>query len=108
MTKIIIYFFNYTRTTHCIYIPLQHKLYVYDNVKSLILNDIMINNINLRLMKLFLTISLLSIIIYIGRTALMWAAYNRHTEVASFLIERGASIHIQDEDGESEDMTIHI
>ena len=108
MTKIIIYFFNYIRTTHCIYIPLQHTLYVYDNVKSLNLHDIMINNINLHVMKLFLAISLLSIIIYIGSTALMWAAYNGHTEVASLLIERGASIEIQDKDGESEDMIIQI
>ena len=69
----------------------------------------MIYNINLHLMKLFLTISLLSIIIYIGSTALMHAADNRHTEVASLLIERGASMDIQNNNnGESEDMIIHI
>ena len=68
----------------------------------------MINNIHLHLMKLFLAISLLSIIIYIGWTALMFAARYGHTEVASLLIERGASMDIQDKDGESEDMIIHI
>ena len=68
----------------------------------------MINNINLHLVKLFLTISLLYIIIYIGRTALMLADYNGKTEVASLLIERGASIDIQNNDGESEDMIIYI
>ena len=69
----------------------------------------MINNINLHLIKLFLTISLLSIIIYIGSTALMLAAQNGQTKVASLLIERGASMDIQDNlNGESEDMIIHI
>ena len=59
-------------------------------------------------MKLFLAISLLSIIIYIGWTALMFAANNGNTKVASLLIERGASMDIQSKDGESEDMIIHI
>ena len=36
------------------------------------------------------------------------AASNGHTEVASLLIERGASMDIQNNDGESNDMIIHI
>ena len=38
---------------------------------------------------------------------MIMAAYKGHTEVASLLIERGASMDIQSKDGESDDMIIH-
>ena len=38
----------------------------------------------------------------------MKAAWYGHTKVASLLIERGASMDIQNKYGESDDMIIHI
>ena len=36
-----------------------------------------------------------------GNTALMWAAYNGHTERVKLLIEHGANINAKDNDGET-------
>ncbi len=41
------------------------------------------------------------ILIYLclGRTSLMWAAYEGHADVAKILLEKGANVNLKDKEG---------
>ena len=39
-------------------------------------------------------------ILYLGRTPLHWSAENGHVAVVKYLVDHGADVNIQDEDGE--------